>query len=42
MNTFTGYIEYGKGRGLIYFLIVSIVLSIIFGVSMNNRLQNAA
>lgn len=39
MNTFTGYIEYGKGRGLIYFLIVSIVLSVIFGIVIHNRMQ---
>lgn len=42
MNTFTGYIEYGKGRGLIYFLVVSLLLSLIFGLSVNYRLQNAA
>lgn len=42
MNTFTGYIEYGKGRGLIYFLIVSIVLSVIFGANTYKYFQSAA
>ncbi len=42
MDIFTKYIEYGKGKGLVYFLIVSIVLSVIFGVNMNGYLQNAS
>lgn len=41
MNSFTNYIEYGKGRGLIYFLVVSIFLAVIYGVSINYSLQIA-